>query len=141
MWAGLGVVRAGGRRALPGCQQADAAIWRRIRDNIVNSHVLTCIYRSQPLEFKHDVDEHFLSEVVRPKVSTYDAEGLKLSMSETIQIIPDELTCDTSLTKCLQSRQPFIGASLGWSIETGKLGGQKQYVAVCDYCGRDFTLG
>ncbi|KIH51056.1 hypothetical protein ANCDUO_18860 [Ancylostoma duodenale] len=56
-------------------------------------------------------------------------------------IIPDELTCDTSLTKCLQSRQPFIGASLGWSIETEKLGSQKQYVAVCDYCARDFTLG
>ncbi|EYB92635.1 hypothetical protein Y032_0191g1288 [Ancylostoma ceylanicum] len=126
--------------SLPKITSVDISVYnkclKRIRHNIINSHVLTCIYRSQPLEFKHDVDEHFLNEIVRPRVSTYNAEGIKLSM-----IIPDELTSETAQTKCLQSRQPFIGASLGWSIETEKLGGQKQYVAVCDYCARSFTLG
>lgn len=55
-------------------------VFRRIRNNIVHSHVLTCIYRSQPLEFKHDVDENFLKEVVQARISTYNADGLKLSM-------------------------------------------------------------
>ncbi|KAK6749916.1 hypothetical protein RB195_002120 [Necator americanus] len=109
---------------------------RRIRENIVNSHVLTCLYRSKPLEFKHDVDETFLNDIVRPKISTFNVEGLKMNM-----VVPDDLVWRTSETKCPESQEPFIGASLGWSIETEKIGGQKLYVAVCDYCARDFVLG
>ncbi|CAJ0601047.1 unnamed protein product [Cylicocyclus nassatus] len=109
---------------------------RRIRDNIVNSHVLTCIYRSKPLEFKHDVDETFLNDVVRPRISSYNVEGLKLNM-----IIPDALAWTKLESKCPQSLEPYIGASLGWSLGTEKLGSKTQYVAVCDYCARDYVLG
>ncbi|KHJ89201.1 hypothetical protein OESDEN_10981, partial [Oesophagostomum dentatum] len=51
------------------------------------------------------------------------------------------LAWTTSESKCPQSQDAFIAASLGWTIETETLGGKKQYVAVCDYCARSFMLG
>ncbi|VDO41106.1 unnamed protein product [Haemonchus placei] len=109
---------------------------RRVREKIVNSHVLTCIYRSEPLQFKHDVDEDFLNDVVRPRISSYRRDGLKLNM-----VIPSDLNLTDEEKECSSSHEAVIGSSLGWSIVTEKLAGKEYFVAVCDYCARDFLLG
>ncbi|CAJ0603378.1 unnamed protein product [Cylicocyclus nassatus] len=83
----------------------------RIRDNIVNSHVLTCIYRPKPLEYKHDVDETLFNKVVRPRISSYNVEGSKLNM-----MAPNALTWTKLESKCPQSLEPYIESSLGWSL-------------------------
>lgn len=108
---------------------------RRVREQILSSHLLTCLYRSKPLDFKHDVDENFLNDVVRPRVSTYDVEGVELKM-----IVPELVAKNVEAIK-LSSGHSVIGASLGWSIETEKIAGRKQFVAVCEYCARSFVLG
>ncbi|PIO65611.1 hypothetical protein TELCIR_12702 [Teladorsagia circumcincta] len=110
---------------------------RRVREKIVSSHVLTCIYRSEPLEFKHYVDENFLNDVVRPRIASYQRDGLRLNMT----IPNDTVACSDAGTECSSSREALIGSSLGWSIETEKLAGKEHFVAVCDYCARDFVLG
>ncbi|KAJ1352290.1 hypothetical protein KIN20_008591 [Parelaphostrongylus tenuis] len=108
---------------------------RRIREQILSSHLLTCLYRSKPLEFKHDIDEDFLNDVVRPRISTYDVEGLEMKM-----IVPELVRKNTERVK-LSSGHSVVGASLGWSIETETIAGRKQFVAVCEYCARSFVLG
>ncbi|KAK5976947.1 Zinc finger domain containing protein [Trichostrongylus colubriformis] len=108
----------------------------RVREKIVNSHVLTCIYRSEPLEFEHDVDENFLNDIVRPRISSYLKDGLKLNMA-----VPNDLGWSDEERDCSSSHEPLLGSSLGWSIETEKLAGKDHFIAVCDYCARDFVIG
>ncbi|VDM63442.1 unnamed protein product [Angiostrongylus costaricensis] len=112
-----------------------SAAKRRVRERILSSHLLTCVYRSKLLEYKHDVDANFFNDVLLPRISTYNVEGLALRMT-----VPEIVTKIVEGTK-LSSGDPVVGASLGWLIETEKIAGRKHFVAVCEYCARSFVLG
>lgn len=126
--------------SLPKITEVDINVYskcmRRIRNQIVSSHVLTCIYRSKPLEFKHDADENFLEAVVRPRVSSYSRDALQLNM-----IVPECVASSVAASESPSSQEAILASSLGWSIETEKLAGKDHFVAVCDYCARSFLLG
>ncbi|KJH43900.1 C3HC zinc finger-like protein [Dictyocaulus viviparus] len=126
--------------AMPKITDVDVDVYnrclRRIRERILGSHVLTCLYRSKPIEFKHDVDESFLNNVLWPRISTYNMDGLVLNMT-----IPDDVVKYIKETKFSPSQEAVVAASLGWSVEIESIVGQKQFVAVCEYCAKNFILG
>ncbi|KAK6034840.1 hypothetical protein COOONC_27654 [Cooperia oncophora] len=55
--------------------------------------------------------------------------------------IPDDVSRSEAETESPLSHEALIASSLGWSVETEKLAGKEHFVAVCDYCARDFVLG
>ncbi|WKY05139.1 hypothetical protein Q1695_005842 [Nippostrongylus brasiliensis] len=126
--------------SVPKITDVDIAVYnkcmKRVRSQIISAHVLTCIYRSKPLEFKHDVDENFLRDIVRPRASTYNNGNLKLDT-----IIPDDIVWSAGGDESSLSKEAELCSSLGWSIEVEKLAGKEHYVAVCDYCARSFMTG